>query len=287
MKRFKEIFIRLFSPGLPLTVVLCVVSTVLLVYVFANKLEQSVVAYVAYIVSAYTLVSVSLSIPNVIKTCKKILYGNKHSKRYLTEEDLRTKTALYSGLSIHLIYSVFKLCSGIYYNSVWFISEAVYHMIIGIVQFLIVRNDRRNESFIPSEWKVYRVCGVLMLLLNTAISAVVALSVFQNKSYVYSGIIIYATAAYTFYRFIVSFVQIAKYRKRNRPVLLASKFLNLSASLMSLFALQTAMLTQFDDGTVNAKMMNTATGSFVVFSVIYIAVSMIIRSTKEINKTKT
>lgn len=127
---------------------------------------------------------------------------------------------------------------------------------------------------------------MLMLLLNTAISSFVFLIVFQNKSYVYSGIIIYATAAYTFYRLIVSFVQIGKFRKRNRPILSASKFLNLSASLMSLFALQTAMLTQFGDGTINIRAMNAATGSFVVFSVIYIAISMIIRSTKEINKQK-
>ena len=74
MKRFKELFLKLFSPGITLTVVFCVVSSALLVYVFVNKLEQTAVAYVSYVVSAYTLVTVSLKIPKIIKFCKRILY---------------------------------------------------------------------------------------------------------------------------------------------------------------------------------------------------------------------
>lgn len=287
MKRFKELFLKLFSPGVTLTVVFCVVSSALLVYVFVNKLEQTAVAYASYVVSAYTLVTVSLKIPKIIKFCKRILYGNKHSKRYLTEEEFRAKISLYSGLYIHLIYSVFKLASGFYYSSVWFGAEAFYHIIISTMQFLMVRSERRYSQNTLKEWSIYRVCGMLMLFLNLVISTFVFMVVYQNKSYSYSGLIIYATATYTFYRLIISFIQIGNFRKRNYPILSASKFLNLSASLMSLFALQTAMLTQFGDGTINIRAMNAATGSFVVFSVIYIAISMIIRSTKEINKTKT
>lgn len=284
MKQFKNTIIKIFSPNLPLVFLLCVASAGLLIYVFANNYTDSVVAYISYVVSAYTLVAVSFRMPKIIKTCKDFLYGNKHSKRYLTEDILRAKISIYAGLCIHLIYSVFKLVSGIYYSSFWFGSEAFYHIIISIIQFLMVNGERKKAL---NEWKVYRVCGILMLLLNLAISAVVLMTVFRNKSYSYSGIIIYATAAYTFYRLITAFVHIGKFRKRERPILAESKFLNLSASLMSLYALQTAMLTQFADGTMNIKAMNTATGCFVIFSVIYIAVSMIIRSTKEINKTKT
>ncbi len=287
MKQIKDIILKIFSPNVPLIILLCILSAGLLTCVFGNKLENTVIAYTAYVVSAYTLVAVSLKMPAIIKACKKILYGNKHSKRYLTEDDHRAKISIYSGLCIHLIYSVFKLASGIYYSSVWLGAEAVYYTVMSVIQFLMVRSERKNARETLSSWRVYRICGILMLLLNLVISAFVLMTVFQNKSYVYSGIIIYATAAYTFYRLISAFVQIGKFRKRNRPVLSASKFLNLSASLMSLFALQTAMLTQFGDGTMNIKAMNAATGGFVVFSVIYIAVSMIIRSTKEINKRST
>lgn len=284
MERIKKIILRfLFLNGWLLTPLISA-STALLIYVFVNGLENSPVAYIAYVLSAYALVAFICRLPDLIKRIKKLLHGNPHSKRYITEAEHRARVSLYSGLCIHFVYSVFKLISGFYYSSVWFGAEAFYHIIISTMQFLMVRSERRNSQNAVKEWSIYRVCGVLMLLLNLTISAFVFMTVFQNKGYLYSGIIIYATAAYTFYRLIVSFVQIGKFRKRSRPILSASKFLNLSASLMSLFALQTAMLTQFGDESINSTLLNAFTGAFVCFSVIYIAVSMIRRSTREIRK---
>lgn len=285
MERTKKIFLRLIFLNGWILAPLIFVATALLIYVFANGLENSPVAYFAYVLSAYTLVATSCRLPDLIKKIKKLLHGNPHSKRYITEADHRARVSIYSGLCIHIVYSVFKLASGFYYSSVWFGAEAFYHIIISIIQFLMVRSERRNSQSALKEWSIYRVCGILMLFLNLAISAFVFMSVFQNKSYVYSGVIIYATAAYTFYRLIISFVQIGKFRKRSYPILSASKFLNLSASFMSLFALQTAMLTQFGDESINSKTLNAFTGIFVCFSVVYIAISMIVRSTKELKKS--
>lgn len=286
MKKFKSVILKIFSPCLPLIILFCIISAALLTCVFVNGYEQSVIACVSYAFSAYTLVAVSLKIPETVKKCKEILHSNRYTKRYLTEADHRAKISLYSGLCIHLIYSVFKLVSGIYYSSVWLGAEAVYHTILGVIQLLMVRSENKEDQENLNKWQIYRTCGILMLLLNSAISAFVVMTVFQNKSYVYSGIVIYATAAYTFYRLITAFVHIGKFRKRNQPILFASKYLNLSAAFMSLFALQTAMLTQFGDETINSRVMNALTGCFVIFSVIYIAVSMIIRATKEIKKLK-
>lgn len=287
MERIKKIFLRLIFLNGWILAPLIIVATILLIYVFACGLENSPVAYVAYVLSAYALVATSCRLPDFIKKAKKLLHGNPHSRRYINEAEHRARISLYSGLCIHTVYSVFKLISGIYYNSVWFGAEAFYHIIITVIQLLMVRSERKNSQNILKQWTVYRVCGVLMLFLNLAISTFVVMTVFQNKSYVYSGLIIYATASYTFYRLIIAFIHIGKFRKRSYPILSASKFLNLSSSLMSLFALQTAMLTQFGDESVDSEILNAFTGILVIFSVIYIAVTMIIRSTKEINKTKT
>lgn len=282
MERIKKFFLRLIFLNGWILAPLVFIATALLIYVFSNRLENSPVAYIAYVLSAYALVAFICKLPDLIKRIKEILHSNPHSKRYITEAEHRAKVSIYLGFCIHLIYSAFKLASGIYYSSVWLGAEAVYHITISIIQFLMLRSVQAKHQNMLNEWSIYRVCGVLMLLLNLTISAFVLMTVFQNKGYVYSGIIIYATAAYTFYRLIIAFIQIGKFRKRSRPILSASKFLNLSASLMSLFALQTAMLTQFGDEAINSKVMNAFTGAFVCFSVIYIAISMIIRSTREI-----
>ena len=287
MDKFKKIILKFLSPCLPLIFLLCAISTGLLVYVFSFGKENTLLAYISYVISAYTLVVVCFRMPHVIDSIKKTLYSNRHSKRFLTDGEFRAKTALRSGLTIRLIYSAFKFISGIVYRSVWFGAEAIYHLLIGAIQFLAVRIEQKKNVTDLTEWSVCRVCGVLMLLVNSAISAVVFMTVFHNEGYVYPGIIIYATAAYTFYRVISTIIQMVKFRKINKPMSYVTKVINFSASLMSLFALQTAMLTQFGDGTVNSDALNIFTGAFVCATVVFIAIYMIIRSTIEINKTKT
>ena len=287
MKKFKELSHKLLFPKTPLILLLTVISAALLVFVFSFGKEQSAIACISYVISAYSLTVCSLRMPAIIKSVKKLLYSQAFSRRFLTDGEFRTKVMLRSGFAIHTIYSVFKFISGIFYNSLWFGAESVYHILISIIQLLILRSEQKKNKTKHDEWKLSLICGILMLLLNITISIFVFSAIFGNKSYVYSEIIIYATAAYTFYRIISTAIQIVKFRKSNKPLISASKFLNLSAALMSLFALQTAMLTQFGSESINRTILNGFTGISVCLSVIYFAASMIIRATKEINKTKT
>lgn len=71
MKRFKSVVLGIFSPCLPLIILFCIISAALLTCVFVNGYEQSVIAYVSYIFSAYTLVAVSLKI-RATKEIKKL-----------------------------------------------------------------------------------------------------------------------------------------------------------------------------------------------------------------------
>lgn len=287
MKRFKSFLKHVFFIKSRFLVPLIVLSAVLLTYIFSNNIINSPIAYLSFVLSAYTLIALCCKMPKAVKKIKGRLFSNPHSRRYLTNADLRAEISLYSGLCIHLLYSAFKLISGFHYRSLWLETEAIYYIILSLIQFLLIKNHRKSTK---SEWRGYRTCGCLLLLLNSAITVIVILTVFQSRGYIYSEIIIYATAAYTFYRTVISIIQIGKFRKRSYPMLSASKFINLSASLMSLFALQTAMLTQFGGNELNSKAMNLATGIFVCFSVIYIAISMIIRSSKairEINNSQT
>lgn len=61
----------------------------------------------------------------------------------------------------------------------------------------------------------------------------------------------------------------------------AAKVLNFVAALMSLLGLQTAMISQFStEGEDFRRMMNALTGGGVWFSVILIAVTMLLHSRK-------
>ena len=61
----------------------------------------------------------------------------------------------------------------------------------------------------------------------------------------------------------------------------AAKVLNFVAALMSLLGLQTAMISQFSTGGESfRRIMNAVTGGSVWFSVILIAVTMLLHSRK-------
>ena len=78
---------------------------------------------------------------------------------------------------------------------------------------------------------------------------------------------------------ILAIVNLVRFRKLGSPILSAAKILGLIAALMSLLGLQTAMLSQFTaEGEGFQRMMNAVTGGIVWFSVILIAVTMLVRS---------
>ena len=77
----------------------------------------------------------------------------------------------------------------------------------------------------------------------------------------------------------MSIGNLVKYRKLGSPVLSAAKVLNYVSAMMSVLALQTAMISRFStDGEEYRRIMNTITGSFVYATVVVIAVFMIINA---------
>lgn len=287
MERFKKILFRVLFLPVPLVIFLVPVATAMLVYSFSFASQNQVFAVISYVVSAYTLTVVCCKMPDIAKKIKAFLISNKKSNLYLTDADVRARVSLNVGWLVNLGYSAFKLILGIVYGSMWFLAEAEYYIVLTALRFWLIKSDKKHAGNALFMWKSFNRCGWCLLLLDFLMTCIMMQVVFRNEVYEYNGFVIYASAAYTFYRLIMSIVQIVKYRSAHNPVLSASKRLNLSASLMSLFALQTAMLTQFGsiEGMSN-RIANGATGAGVSVAVICIAVLMIIKSRRQLTNLK-
>lgn len=109
---------------------------------------------------------------------------------------------------------------------------------------------------------------------------------YQNKGYDYHGILIYVIASYTFYITIHAIVDLIKYRKYQSPVMTTSKIIALSAALVSMLNLETAMFSQFggDMSAAGKWLMIALTGAGVSIAVIVMSVLMIVKSSKEIKE---
>ncbi|MBQ7800896.1 MAG: hypothetical protein IJ375_01070 [Oscillospiraceae bacterium] len=292
MEKFKKA-LRWFSPPGWVTLLLTAASAAGLVWVFRRGMEEHPVAYAVYMVAFYTLCAVCVKVPAAVRGGKGLVLSNPHAHRYFTDRPFKAKVKLYSSTALNMAYGIFKLVIGIVYHSVWFVSVAVYYMLLSLLRLLLVSADRRSgtlspEEDLPRQWRSYRACGWLMLLLNGAITGMVIQMVWQNRGYSYPGYVIYVSAAYTFYRLTMAIVRAVKSRRETSPVYAAAGVMDLCAALMSIFALQTAMFSSFGaEMTAEGRfLMNILTGGGVSALVVCAAVWMIVRSNKALKACK-
>ncbi|MDE7445630.1 MAG: hypothetical protein K2N15_08040 [Lachnospiraceae bacterium] len=290
LQRMIDILKKIFKlPPIP-TILISIPSFVLVIYVLANDVENTVISYVAYTLSAYAMVIVITGMSEIVRLIRRGIEDHPFIKKILSipilekywkEVLFRTETSLYQGLFINLLYVGLKFGSGIYYRSIWFGSLAVYYLLLAVMRFSLlhyVRSRKRDKS---SEWKRYRFCGIVLLVMNQALTAIVVIVVKQNKAFEYAGFLIYAMALYAFYAVITSVINVVKFRKYGSPVMSAAKVINLTAALVSMLSLETAMLAQFGEDDVRFRLiMTSATGAGVCMIVLGMAVFMIVKSTK-------
>lgn len=294
MKDWKKICRKLLFPPLWLMIILTVVSTAMLVAVFVNSWETHPVAYAVYVMSFYTLTVICIgcwqTFPGYYKSIKERVYANKYANRYMTDVAFKTHVNLYRSLFVNTLYVAVNAFSGMIYRSAWFGVLAFYYIILSVMRFLLLRYVNRNGigKKLLGEWKRYRLCGIILIAINLALSGAVLMILYQDKGFEYNGILIYIMAMYTFYITTTAIIEMVKYYKYNSPVMSCSKVIKLAAALVSMLSLETAMLAQFgaENSAQFRRVMVAATGAGVSVVVIAMSGYMIVRSTKQINKLR-
>lgn len=294
MKKINHILKQLLYPRL-IIVIFCVpIATILLIYTFLYLKENHPLSYISYVLSAYALVILCIRVFYLIGDLKEnieqIIHQIPFVKRYFNDLSFKTHVSLYVSLGINVIYAILKFVSGLYYHSFWFGTLAVYYILLALMRFLLLRHVHKNTlgQNMHLELKKYRICGMILGLMNIASTGEVILVVSKNEGFEYAGYLIYIMAMYAFYSVISAVVNVVKYKKINSPVISASKMISLVSALVSMLSLETAMLAQFntEKGPVFRQIMTGATGGSVCLIVLAMSLYMILHSTKEIQKYK-
>lgn len=276
------------------TLLISVPAYLFVIYALAGENVNPAIAYASYLLSAYALTITVTGIVRVVRLgrrgigekplVKKVL-GISLVDRYLREDTFRAEAALYHGFFINFLYAGIKLFSGIRYKSVWFVTLAVYYILLAAMRLSLlhhVRKEERSGRNKISEWRRYRLCGISLLFMNVVLAGIIVLVVHQNSGFEYPGVLIYVMAMYTFYATIIAVWNVIKFRKYGSPVLSAAKVINLTAAMVSMLSLETAMLTQFgtaDDADFR-QIMTASTGAGVSIIVLGMAIYMIIHATR-------
>lgn len=297
-EKIKKILKRIFFLPPVWTLLISIPSYGLVIYALVCENVKSKVAYPAYFLSAYALAITITGITGIIHWARTGIEKHPFVKKILSvpflnrcvkERVYRAEVSLYSGFLINLLYAGIKLFSGVCYKSVWFITLAVYYILLAVMRFSLLHHVRKREKIgndLSAQWRRYRLCGMILLLMNWALTGIIVLVIHQDRGFDYPGVLIYVMALYAFYATITAVINIVKFRKYGSPVLSAAKAINLTAALVSMLSLETAMLAQFgaaDDAGFSRGMM-AATGFGISVIVLGMAVYMILHATKILKK---
>lgn len=298
MEKCKRILKRIFFlPPLP-TILIALPSFIFVFCVLGMEID-GLAAYIAYGLSAYAMVITATGMTRIIQAVRngidnhpfvKKLLAHPLGGRYITDAAFRAEVSLYPSLVINMLYAAMKMISGIFYGSVWFITLSVYYILLAVMRFLLLTSARKRHTQvgIAAEFKRYRICGILLAVMTLALSGMVLFIVRQDGGYDYPGILIYVMAMYAFYAVITAVINIIKFRKHGSPILSAAKVINLTAALVSMLALETAMLGQFgqSEDPLYRKVMIAVSGGVICAFVLGMAVYMIAHAARQLKKSK-
>lgn len=254
-----------------------------LVWVFWMGVEASVPACILYALSAYCLTAVCVKLPGAVRDGKEWIVRHPKIASLLTDEELRFKLGLYFEQLINFAYGIFKIVSGVILGSAWIGCDGIYNFAQALIQlFQILR--RKKAGTLVQQWKSYRFCGVLVLLMHLTLTGIVFQMINWNRAEEQGEILVIATAAFAFYKFTKSFLEIAKDRKHLHPVDSSIRMLELAQAIFAIFSLQASMFHTFGTGDSWENLMNLITGCTVCLLIVSTGIYMIRRGNREIKQ---
>lgn len=266
--------------------------------------EGSLLAVVAYTLFGLAGASLSYSVflaiplfPKLKTRTKEWLHSKAFTRRLLENFGFRTVVFAALAFSLNLLFSGFNAYMGIANRSIWYGALATYYIALALLRggMLSYRSKigkavqaegELTERQKLSEAKAYTNSGIVLLLMNFALSSAIAQMIFSDAHFTYLGWTIFAYAAYAFYKMPMSIVSFIRAQKQTDLTVKAFRNINLTDACVSILALQTALLTMFGDETMNVSLMNTLTGCAVSFISIGLGVYTIVKGRKIIKMQK-
>lgn len=294
MKKFRRLILFLKKPPFPF---LCIVwgitfaliaGTVALIVL--NYMEWPV--YIAYGVSAVFSVYTIYSLPRFIPKIKEMMLERAKSHPFanslLTSYGFRTVAFSVLSFVINIGFAVFNAVLGVITLSYWYAIFACYYIFLSVLRGVILvgsyqaKKRAAGDETVYSVYKLklYRMCGIFLLILELALAAAVSLMILSTRPTEYSEIMAITSAAYTFYKIIFAIVNVFKVRRMQDPMLQCFRNINFTDAAVSLLTLQVTLVAVFsDERTEMMNILNAVTGFIVCALTVVMGILMIVRST--------
>lgn len=297
MERIKHLLRRVFIRPWWQTLLIAPACFILLIWVLTHE-TPAVLDHIAYQLSVYGLVISVTTILRVVPAVKQWLSQNRlinSTFGYLLRKDeaFRAWLSLFLSMGWNLLYAIIKLLAGWALKSMWLKLMGVYYLVLALLRLILVRpvgkrpaGEIAHEQVI-SEWRRYRLCGATLLIMNQVLMMVVILLLTHRGRFNYPGSLIYLMAAYAFWAVTNATIKLVKFHRKDDPLMSAAKAVSLTAAMVSMLSLETALITRFSEGEGGEAfhyIMTSVVGGVVCMLELFIALYMIRRGTRMIRE---
>lgn len=294
MNFFKNLIKKIKNPDKAVIIISVILFAVVLVCTVLLIIFEvfPYIAYVFYALSAallgYMIYLIVLGCkrlkPRVIAACEK----RKVTGRFVHDYGFRTMVFAVCALIISVANALFNGVFGVVYLSYWNVALALYYLILSSMRASVVFSDKRLKGGRTElqALKIYCITGVLLIVLTLALNVVLWLVTAFGYGFEYRDLLIYVAALYTVYKVSMSVYNLVKVRAVPDYSVRAVRNINFADALVSLLALQTAMLTAFSEEGNDYTSWNAALGGAVCAATLAMGIYMIIKAVRNIKKSK-
>lgn len=264
---------------------LCIGGAVAAAALRLPDLWFQIFSYVLYALAALSLaylVFVTVCfVPKIKTNIARWAQKYEFTEKLLHDYGYRTVAFAVVTWAVSAAYALFQGTLAVLSHSVWFGALAGYYLVLAFLRGGVVLSGRKGETETEKylrRIRVYRAGGILLLVLTLALAAAVAQMVYANRAFEYAGLMIYASAAYAFYKIVMAIYNLVKARRQSDFKIRAVRNINFADAAVSVLALQTAMFQAFSP-EADVSLYNAVTGGAVCFLIVALGAFMIVRAT--------
>ncbi len=281
-----------------LTFIVTILSATLSLVIVCLGFENNVISIIAYALFGVAGLSLAYSVyliiplfPKLKRKLVSILEKREFTYLILRNFGFRTLIFAIGSFVMSVLFSGFNAYMGISNRSIWYGALSAFYIALAFLRggVLVYHKGRisnkekvRDEDYLKA--KVYRNSGIITLILNVSLSAAIAQMIFSSAHFTYMGWTVFAYAAYAFYKITTAIISFIRAQKQEDLTVRAIRNVNLIDALVSILALQTALLTTFSGEDINVSLFNTLTGIVVSVLSVAIGIYMIISGNNKIKK---
>ena len=238
-------------------------------------------SYVFYLLSAVALVlDAQIAGALLYRAIMRLLMKIPFTNRLITDFSYRQRFGYYASIAINVIYIAINVFTGIKHAALWPFALGAYYTVLFLLRLSMVRGISEADYGVnlSAEYRQYMRCGIILLLLDATLGAIITLMVLRGFRYTYSFNMCIVMAMYVFYYVIFALVQLIRFRRYKSPLLSAVRTVTFVSAMLSVLALETAMLSQFGDANSDLTLTFIAvTGLVIVLLIIGMGTYMIVR----------